>query len=120
MKVAVIGSGGREHTLIWKISQSPRVKKIYAIPGNGGTHRLAESVAIDVLDVTGINDFCKNNSIDMVMIGPEAPLAHGLADLLRRNGIPVVGAGRQASMLESSKVWAKDLMLKYGIPTAKF
>ncbi len=120
MKVAVIGSGGREHTLVWKISQSPRVKKIYALPGNGGISDLAECIQIKADDIAGVVNFCKEKGIDLVVIGPEAPLSKGLADTLRQHGIAAVGPGSKAARLESSKVWAKDFMTRHGVPTARF
>jgi phosphoribosylamine---glycine ligase len=118
MRVAVVGSGGREHTLVWKIAQSPMVKKIYALPGNGGISDMAECVAIDPEDISGVVSFCKETKIDLVMIGPEAPLSKGLAETLRGHGIPAVGPDAKCAMLESSKVWAKEFMIKHGIPTA--
>lgn len=120
MKVAVIGSGGREHTLVWKISQSPMVEKIYALPGNGGISDIAECVPIDTEDLSGIVTFCKEFKIDLVMIGPEAPLSKGLAETLRDHGISAVGPDSKCAMLESSKVWAKEFMIKHGIPTAGY
>lgn len=120
MKVVVIGSGGREHTLVWKISKSPRVTKIYALPGNGGIANLAECIPIKADDIAGVVEFCKTNKVDMVVIGPEAPLSKGLADTLITHGIPAVGPDSKAARLESSKIWAKDFMTRHGIPTAKF
>ena len=120
MKVAVIGSGGREHTLVWKISKSPMVTKIYALPGNGGISDIAECVSIGSEDISGIISFCKEVKIDLVMIGPEAPLSKGLAETLREHGIAAVGPDSKCAMLESSKVWAKEFMMKHGIPTAGY
>jgi len=120
MKVVVIGSGGREHTLVWKISLSPRVKKIYALPGNGGISDLAECIPIKADDIAGVVNFCKEVAIDLVIIGPEAPLSKGLADTLRQHGIAAVGPDSKSARLESSKVWSKDLMTRYGVPTAKY
>jgi phosphoribosylamine---glycine ligase len=119
-KVAVIGSGGREHAIVWKLSQSPMVEKLFAVPGNGGTSGLAESVKLDVADVWGILDFCKNEKIDLVVVGPEKPLSVGLVDILRQNNIAVVGPSKQAAMLEASKIFAKEIMIRSGIPTANF
>ena len=120
MKVAVIGSGGREHTLVWKISQSPKVKKIYALPGNGGISDLAECIQIKADDIAGVVNFCKETAIDLVVIGPEAPLSKGLADTLKQHGIAAVGPDSKSARLEASKVWAKDLMTRHGVPTARF
>jgi len=119
LKVAVIGSGGREHTLVWKISQSKKVDTIYAMPGNGGISQLAECISIDVADISSVAGFCKDNEVDLVVIGPEVPLSKGLADTLRAANIAVVGPGSKGAMLESSKLWAKELMIKNSIPTAK-
>ena len=120
MKVAVVGSGGREHTLVWKIAQSHMVSKVYALPGNGGISDLAECVAIEPEDISGIVSFCKENAVDLVMVGPEGPLSKGLAETLRQHSIPAVGPDSKCAMLESSKVWAKEFMIKHGIPTAGY
>jgi phosphoribosylamine---glycine ligase len=120
MKVAVIGSGGREHALVWKIAQSPKVTKVYALPGNAGIANLAGCVPIKADDISGVVDFCKREAIDLVVIGPEAPLSKGLADTLKEHKIPAVGPDSKAARLESSKVWAKDFMIRHGIPTAKY
>jgi len=120
MKVAVIGSGGREHALVWKISKSAKVTKIYALPGNGGISDLAECIPIKADDIAGVINFCKEVAIDLVVIGPEAPLSKGLADTLKHHGIPAVGPDSKSARLESSKVWAKDFMTRHGIPTARY
>ncbi|MFH1223374.1 MAG: phosphoribosylamine--glycine ligase, partial [Pseudomonadota bacterium] len=120
MNVVVIGSGGREHALVWKISQSPKVKKIYALPGNGGIKTLAECVDIKADDIAGVVEFCKKKKIDIVVVGPEAPLSKGLADTLRQFNIPTIGPNKEAAKLEASKLWAKNFMLKHGIPTARY
>ena len=120
MKVAVIGSGGREHSLVWKIAQSPKVTKVYALPGNAGIAELAACVPIKADDISGVVDFCKKEGIGLVVIGPEAPLSKGLADTLKQHKIPAVGPDSKAARLESSKVWAKDFMVRHGIPTAKY
>jgi phosphoribosylamine---glycine ligase len=120
MKVAVIGSGGREHTLVWKISKSPRVTRVYALPGNGGISDIAECIPIKADDIAGVINFCKEVAIDLVVIGPEAPLSKGLADTLKQHGIPAVGPDSKSARLESSKVWAKDFMTRHGIPTARY
>jgi len=120
MKIAVIGSGGREHSIVWKISKSARVTKIYALPGNGGISEIAECIPIKADDIAGVVNFCKEAAIDLVVIGPEAPLSKGLADTLKQHGIPAVGPDSKSARLESSKVWAKDFMTRHGIPTAKY
>lgn len=120
MKVAVIGSGGREHAIVWKIAQSPKVTKVYALPGNAGIANLAGCVPIKADDIAGVVEFCKREAVDLVVIGPEAPLSKGLADTLKEHKIPAVGPDLKAARLESSKVWAKDFMIRHGIPTAKY
>lgn len=120
-KVIVIGgTGGREHALAWKLSQSKQVEKVYIAPGNGGTEEVGENVAIQSDEVDKLIDFCKSNSIDLAVIGPDDLLANGLADDLRTAGITTFGPSKQAARIESSKAFAKDLMAKKSIPTAKY
>ncbi len=118
MNILVVGGGGREHALIWKISQSAHVNKIYCAPGNAGIASLAECVAIDGEDVDGLLNFAESNAIDLTIVGPEAPLAVGLSDRFVAKGMRVFGASRKAARLESSKSFSKYIMEKYGIPTA--
>ena len=121
MNVLLIGSGGREHALAWKISQSPLLKKFYALPGNPGISEFAECVKnISADDNTAVVNFAKENEIDFVVIGPEAPLVNGLTDELEKVGIKSFGPNKIAAQLEGSKIFAKNLMKKYNIPTAKF
>jgi phosphoribosylamine--glycine ligase len=121
MNVLIIGSGGREHALVWKISQSPGLKKFYVLPGNPGAAGLAEIVTgIPVDDHAAVATFCKQARIDLVVIGPEAPLAVGLADALRADGIRCFGPGQAAARIESSKVFAKDFMARHNIPSARY
>ncbi len=121
MNILVIGSGGREHALTWKLAQSPKAEKIYAIPGNPGIGELAECVKdISIEDNSSIVAFAKEHDIDLVVIGPEAPLTNGLADELTKAGIRVFGPTKEAAMLEGSKAFSKSIMKKYGIPTAKY
>ncbi len=120
MKVLVIGSGGREHALCWAISRSAKCKKVYAAPGNAGIAQIAECVDISVMDDMGIIEFCKSEKIDFVVIGPEAPLVAGLADALGQAGIKSFGPSADAAQIEGSKGFMKDLMAKYGIPTAAY
>ncbi|MHC1782383.1 MAG: phosphoribosylamine--glycine ligase [Anaerolineaceae bacterium] len=121
MNVLVIGSGGREHALVWKISQSSILTKLYALPGNPGNAELAENVeGISVDDHAAVAAFCKHSRIDLAIIGPEAPLAAGLADALRLDGIRCFGPGQAAARIESSKVFAKDFMARHHIPTARY
>ena len=120
MKILVVGSGGREHTIIRKLKESPRVEKIYAAPGNGGISRDAKCVAIGAMDKDGIAKFAKENDIDLVFVAPDDPLADGMVDTLTENGIRAVGPTASAAIIEGSKVFSKNLMKKYGIPTAAY
>lgn len=120
MKVLVIGSGGREHSLVWKLAQSPRVEKIYAAPGNAGMAGQAECVAVGAEDIQGLVKLADEKAIDLAVVGPEAPLTMGLADRLAETGIMVSGASSKAARIEGSKSFAKDLMARYGIPTAEY
>ena len=120
MKVCVIGSGGREHALAWRLSISPSVTKVYAIPGSAAMSDCAELVGIDWQQSDHLITFLKDNQVDLVVVGPEAPLVAGLADALNAAGIPVFGPSKAAAQLEGSKVFAKDLMKKYNIPTAAY
>ncbi|NLX70025.1 MAG: phosphoribosylamine--glycine ligase [Clostridiales bacterium] len=120
MKVLVVGGGGREHALVWKISQSPRVSKIYCAPGNGGISELAECVDIAATNVPEMVRFAKEHDIDMTVVAPEDPLAMGMVDALKDEGLKAFGPTKDAAVIESSKVFAKRLMQKYGIPTAEY
>ena len=120
MKVCVIGNGGREHALAWRLSISPNVTKVYAIPGSAAMSDCAELVGIDWQQSDHLISFLKDNQVDLVVVGPEAPLVAGLADVLNKAGIPVFGPSKAAAQLEGSKVFAKDLMKKYNIPTAAY
>jgi phosphoribosylamine--glycine ligase len=120
MRILVIGSGGREHALVWKLLQSPRVRVVFCAPGNGGIARAAQCISLSQDDPAAITDFVRREKIDCVVIGPETPLASGLADALLKSGIGVLGPTRGAAQLESSKVFAKDFMARHGIPTAGY
>ncbi len=120
LSVLVVGSGGREHALVWKIAQSPLGDKIFAAPGNPGMARNAELVPVPAGDVAKIADFAVRRRIDLTVVGPEAPLVAGLADTLVKHGLLVCGPSRAAAMLEGSKVFTKNILAKYGIPTADF
>jgi phosphoribosylamine--glycine ligase len=120
MRVLVIGGGGREHALVWKIKKSPLVKEIYALPGNGGISEIAFVEKIPVNDFENILKFSLEKKIDLVVVGPEEPLALGITDFLEAKGIKVFGPNKKASLLESSKAFAKEFMKKYGIKTAEF
>lgn len=120
MRVLVIGSGGREHALAWKIAASPLLTRLYAAPGNPGIGRDAELVKLDIADHAAVAAFCKDNAIDLVVVGPEGPLVAGIADDLRGEGIRVFGPSKRAARLEGSKGFTKDLCAKYDIPTAAY
>lgn len=117
MRILVIGSGGREHALAWKLSQSPAVEKIFVAPGNGGTY--AHNVNIDVSDLNGLRDFCKKENIDLVVPGPELPLTLGIADVMAEAAIPCFGPDKFCAQMEGSKNFAKQVMAKAGVPTAR-
>lgn len=119
MKVLLLGAGGREHALAWALAKSPRLTKLWAAPGSDGIGALAQCVNIDPLDPTAVSAFCVERQINLLVVGPEAPLAAGVADAVRAAGIAVFGPGRAAARLESSKSFAKDFMLRHGLPTAR-
>ncbi len=120
MKVLVIGSGGREHALVWKIAQSPLVEKVYGAPGNPGMASLAERVNLPVSDFEGLADFAEAKTIDLTVVGPEDPLAAGIVDFFQDRGLTVFGPTAAAAQLEGSKAFAKDLMRRYDIPTSDY
>ncbi len=120
MNILVIGSGGREHALVWKISMSPLVDKIFVAPGNGGMADLAECVPLNETDHDGVVKFCRDKNIGLVVVGPEAPLVAGLVDRLEKENIPAFGPSAYAAQLEGSKGFTKDICAKYNIPTAAY
>ena len=120
MKVLVVGSGGREHAIAWKLSQSPRVTKIYCAPGNAGIASVAECIDITSEDLEGIRNFAVENNIDMAVIGPEVPLSMGITDLLQESGIRVFGPDKECSQLEGSKAFTKAFLMRHNIPTAGY
>jgi phosphoribosylamine--glycine ligase len=120
MNVLLIGSGGREHGLAWKLAQSPLLTKLYAAPGNPGIAQSAEPVALDVTDHAAVIAFCRDKAIGLVVVGPEAPLVDGLAESLRATGIPVFGPDKAPAQLEGSKAFTKALCDRAGIPTAGY
>jgi phosphoribosylamine--glycine ligase len=120
MRILVVGSGGREHALAWKISRSPLVRALFAAPGNPGIARVATLVPLDLRDVDAVARWARENRIDLVVVGPEAPLVAGLADRVSRDGIPVFGPAAAAAEIEGSKAFAKDVMRAAGIPTAEY
>lgn len=120
MKVLVIGGGGREHAICWKLSKSPKVDELYCAPGNAGIAEVAKCVDIGVMDFEKIADFAKKEAFDLVIVGPDDPLAGGIVDVLEEKGLRVFGPRKNAAILEGSKAFSKDLMKKYGIPTAAY
>ena len=120
MKVLVVGGGGREHTLAWKIAQSPRVEKVYCAPGNAGTAQIAENVDIPADEVMALAKFATREKIDLTVVGPEAPLVAGIVDRFEAHGLPIFGPTQRAAELEGSKVFAKHIMRKHAIPTAHY
>ena len=120
MNILVIGSGGREHAIIRKLKESPKTEKLWCAPGNGGIAADAACVAINAMDIDGVVDFAKKNAVDLVFVAPDDPLAAGMVDALEKEGIRAFGPRANAAIIESSKVFSKNLMKKYGIPTADY
>jgi phosphoribosylamine--glycine ligase len=120
MKVLVIGGGGREHALVWKIAQSPLVERIYCAPGNPGIAAQAECVPLAVDDIEGLLAFAQEKKVGLTVVGPELPLTFGIVDRFRSAGLTIFGADRKAARIEGSKAFAKDLMARHGVPTAAY
>ena len=120
MKILVIGGGGREHALVWKLSQSPVVEKIFCCPGNAGIAHIAECSSIDPTDISSLEVFAKEKEVDLTICGPEQPLVDGIVDRFALSGLKVFGPSKRAARIEGSKVFAKELMARYNIPTARF
>lgn len=120
MKVLVVGGGGREHAIVWKLSQNKDIDTIYCAPGNGGIAGLAQCVDIKATDIDGIVEFAKTNKIDLTVVAPDDPLVLGMVDELEKNGLRAFGPRKAAAIIEGSKVFSKQLMKKYGIPTAEY
>ena len=120
MKILVIGSGGREHAIVKKISESKKVSKIYCAPGNGGISDIAECVPLKVMEFDKLIDFAKENNIDLTVVGPDDPLVFGISDAFLKAGLKVFGPTKDGAQIEGSKVFSKELMKKYNIPTAKY
>jgi phosphoribosylamine--glycine ligase len=120
MQILLLGSGGREHALAWKIAASPLVTKLWCAPGNAGIAREAECVALDITDHAAVIDFCRTNAVDFVVVGPDAPIAAGIVDDLNAAGFKAFGPTKAAGKLESSKIFTKELCKANRIPTAAF
>ena len=120
MKVGIIGSGGREHSICFALNKSKKIKQIYCFPGNAGTSQIAKNISIDLDDFNGLKNLIVSNKIDLVIVGPEKPLVNGMVDFLEKHNIKVFGPNKSASQLEGSKIFTKNLCEKYQIPTAKF
>lgn len=120
MNVLVLGSGGREHALAWAIAKSPRLDSLFVAPGNGGTATIAKNVPLDMNDADAVIGFARSENVDLVVVGPEAPLVAGVADAIRAAGIAVFGPGAQGARLEGSKSFSKEFMLAHGLPTARY
>ncbi len=120
MRVLIVGGGGREHTLAWKLSQSSQVEKIYCAPGNAGIEGQAQCIPLSVDDRQGLADFAEKEKIDLTVVGPEDPLAAGVVDVFQKRGLKIFGPNKKAAQLEGSKVFAKELMYRHNIPTAEY
>ena len=124
MKLLLLGSGGREHALAWKIAQSPKIEKLYIAPGNAGTRNVGENVAIKADDFDAIKTFVLENGVNMVVVGPEDPLVKGVYNFFKEDealkDIPVIGPSRTGAVLEGSKEFAKEFMMRHNIPTAGY
>src|SRR6188768_3549182 len=116
MKVLVVGSGGREHSLVWKIAQDARRPKVYAAPGSAGMSELAECIAIQATDLEGLASFAEREGIDLTVVGPEGPLADGIVDLFRARGLRIFGPDKRGAELEASKAFTKRLLVEAGVP----
>ena len=120
MNILLIGSGGREHAIAWALQKSPNTDVLYVAPGNGGTAEIAENVDLDIADGEALLSFVHERNIGLVVIGPEAPLVDGVADLLRADGVPVFGPNADGAQLEGSKAYSKEFMMANDIPTAAY
>ena len=120
MKILIVGAGGREHALAWKIAQSPRAEKVYCAPGNGGTRLVAENVPISEIDIAALADFAEKEKIGLTVVGPEVPLTLGIVDEFEKRKLPIFGPSKKAAEIEASKVFAKEFMERHRIPTGRF
>lgn len=120
MNILVVGSGGREHAIIWKLAQSPKANKIYCAPGNGGISNIAECLPVNAVDIDKMVQTAKDYNIDLVVVAPEDPLAKGMVNAMTQAGIRAFGPTSEAALIEASKGFSKSLMKKYGIPSAEY
>ncbi len=120
LRVLVVGSGGREHALVWKLAQSPRAARVFCAPGNAGIAEQAQCVPVSSSDLTGLADLAEREKIDLTVVGPELPLAGGIVDVFTERGLRIFGPSRGAALLESSKIWCKEILARYEIPTGCF
>jgi phosphoribosylamine--glycine ligase len=120
MKILVIGGGGREHALVWKLKQSKSVETIYCAPGNAGIKAVAECIDLAVNDISGLLEFALREKIDLTVVGPEEPLTKGIVDTFEQKGLRIFGPDSKGAILEGSKVFTKDFLAKYNIPTARY
>ena len=120
MRILVIGSGGREHALAWKIRQSPMLKKLFVAPGNAGTAQIATNVPIQATQIPQLAEFVSKNAIDLTIVGPDDPLANGIVNEFRKKNLPVFGPTKEAAQIESSKSFARKLLAKHRIPQPDF
>ena len=118
MKILLVGSGGREHALAWKLGKSPKVEKIYVAPGNGGTAKENKCENIEITKICDLLNFAKNNNINLTVVGPEEPLINGIVDAFREEGLKIFGPDKAGAMLEGSQSFSKDFMKQYGVKTA--
>lgn len=120
MKILIVGSGGREHAIAWKLSNENNIKNIYCAPGNAGISEVAECLNINYDNIDGLLDFAKQNKIDLTIVGPEVPLVNGIVDEFEKQGLKIFGPNKKCSQLEASKIFSKNFMIRHGIPTAKY
>jgi phosphoribosylamine---glycine ligase len=120
MKVLVIGGGGREHALVWKLKQSDKVGTVFCAPGNAGIKEMAQCVDISVGNITALLDFARKEQVDLTIVGPEEPLTKGIVDLFQQNGLRIFGPDSKGAILEGSKVFTKDFLKKHGISSARY
>ena len=120
MKILLIGSGGREHAIAWKLAKNEKVEKIFVAPGNGGTARESKCENVNIIEIDELLEFALENFIDLTVVGPEDPLTRGIVDKFKMNGLKIFGPSKKAAMLEGSKSFSKDFMKKYGVKTAEY